>query len=235
MDSNYAFFLLEKTRQDYNLLAQDYARTRAFIPDDIRTLGEYTFEGERVLDSGCGNGRLYEVLRAQKVDYFGIDASEKLIEIAKKNYFGTGAKFQVADSLKLPFPGIFFGNVYSISVLHHIPSREFQLQYLKEARRVLKPEGLLIIRVWDFWKRKQGWKLIFKYILLKLIGKSKLDFGDVFMPWKDSRGNVIVQRYFHCFSKKELEELVKKAGFKIKQSWLAGREQRANIYLVAKK
>lgn len=235
MDLNYANFLLEKTRQDYNLLARDYARTRAFIPDDIRALGEYAFEGEKVLDSGCANGRLFEILQDKNADYYGVDISEKLVAIAKKNYFGTRAKFQVVDSLNLPFPGNFFDNVYSISVLHHIPSRKFQLQYLKEARRVLKPEGFLIIRVWDFWKRKQGWNLIFKYAFLKLIGRTKLDFGDVFMPWKDSKGNVIVQRYFHCFGKKELEESVREAGFKIKQSWRAGREQRANIYLVAEK
>lgn len=233
MEREYAQYLLEKTKKDYNLIAQDYARTRAFVSEDIKKLADYVLSGEKVLDSGCANGRLFEVLREKNVDYFGIDISEKLIEIAKRKY--PEAKFQVADALNLPFPSDFFDKVYSISVLHNIPSHEFQLQYLKETRRVLKPGGLLILRVWDFWKRKEGWKLLLKYTFLKLIGKSKLDFFDVFVPWKDSKGNILVERYFHCFTKRELENLVKEAGFKIKESWRAGKDPRTNIYLITQK
>ena len=244
MDRKYAKYLLEKTTKDYNLIAKDYARTRAYIPKDIETLGEYTWEGERVLDLGCANGRLFEILRGKNVDYFGIDISEKLIEIAKKKYlhlhsknFGVGARvsFQAGNALNLSFPANFFDKIYSISVIHNIPSRDFQLQYLKEARRVLKPKGLLILRVWDFWKRKAALKLLLKYTFLKLIGKSKLDLKDVFVPWKNSEGRIIIERYFHCFTKKELEELVRKAGFEIKESWRSGKDPRTNIYLIAEK
>jgi len=233
MERKYAEYLLKKTYQDYNLIAEDYTRTRAFIPEDIKEMTEYALVGERVLDSGCANGRLFGVLKRKKVDYFGIDFSEKLIEIARKKY--PEAKFQVANCLNLPFPANFFDKVYSISVLHNIPSRDFQFQYLKEAKRVLKPEGFLILRVWDFWRRKEGWKLFFKYTFLKLVKKSKLDFFDVFVPWKDSKGKVLVERYFHCFTKKELENLVKETGFKIKKIWRAGKDPRTNIYLIAQK
>lgn len=233
MNRKYAEYLLARTKENYNLIATDYTRTRAFIPEDIRALGEYAWERDKVLDSGCANGRLYEVLRNKKVDYCGVDFSEKLIEIAKKNY--PEAKFQVADTLNLPFPSNFFDKIYSISVLHNIPSKNFQLQYLKETKRVLRPKGLLIMRVWDFWRRKVAASLLLKYTLFKLIGKSQLDLKDVFVPWKDSRGKIIIQRYFHCFTKNELEELVKKAGFKIKKSWRGGRDPRTNIYLIAEK
>lgn len=234
MDIEYAKYLLRKTRQDYNLIAEDFSRTRAFASEDIKSLGGYALPWDKVLDSGCGSGRFFEVLKGKKVDYFGIDASEKLIAIAKKNYFGTGAKFQVADSLNLPFPANFFGAVYSISVLHHIPSREFRLRYLKEARRVLRQEGILVLRVWDFWKTKEGLKLILKYGLLKLVGKKHFDFGDIFLPWKNSEGKILAERYFHCFTKRELENLAKEAGFKIKKIWRAGRGKFSNIYLIAK-
>ena len=119
--------------------------------------------------------------------------------------------------------------------MHNIPSPEFQLQYLKEARRVLKPGGLLILRVWDFWKRKAALRLISKYTFLKLIGRSKLDFKDVFVPWKDSEGKILIQRYFHCFTQGELENLVKKTGFIIKKIWRSGKDPRINIYLIAEK
>lgn len=228
-----AKFLIEKTKKDYNLLAKDYTRTRAFIPEDIRKLAELVKEGETILDSGCGNGRLFSLLKEKKVHYFGIDISEKLIEIAKMTF--PEATFQVGDALNLPFPENFFDKVFSISVLHHIPSKEFQLRYLRESKRVLKKGGWLILRVWNFLKRKEGIKLILKYTILKLIGKSKLDFFDVFLPWKDSQGKILTQRYFHCFRKKELENLAKEAGFKILKCWEEGKEKRANLYLIGEK
>jgi len=234
MDKNYAQYLLSKVIDDYNLIAEDYARTRAFIPEDIRALGEYTESGDRVLDLGCANGRLSEVIKNKNVIFWGVDVSEKLIGIAKEKY--PEAKFQIASGLNLPFSGNYFDKIYSISVIHNIPSKEFQLQYLAEAERVLKPGGLLILRVWDFWRKKEGVRLFLKYAFLKLIGRSKLDFGDVFLPWKDSAtGKAKVQRYFHCFTKTELENLTKEVGFKIKKIWREGKDPRTNIYLVVEK
>ena len=224
---------MKETEQNYDLLAEDYARTRAFIPDDIKQMADYVSPGERVLDMGCANGRLFTVLREKKADYFGIDISEKLIEIAERDY--PQANFQVADALALPFPDNYFDKVLSVSVLHNIPSREFRFKYLQEAQRVLKSKGLLVLRVWHFWKRKEGWQIFFKHFFLKLAGKSKLGLYDVFVPWKNSQGQIIAQRYFHCFSKNGLVCLVKKAGFKVKKAWLGGKDPRTNIYIIAEK
>ncbi len=233
MDINYAKYLLEETRRNYNLTAKDYTRTRSFIPEDIKLLADYAKESDKILDSGCASGRFFSVLKDKKVDYFGIDSSEELIGIAKKSY--PEAKFEIADALNLPFPDNFFDKVYSISVLHNIPSKDFQIRYLKEAKRVLRPGGILMLRVWDFWKRKEGWKLFLKYAFLKLLGKTKFDFFDVFVPWKNDKGKVVVQRYFHCFTKEKIVSLTKEAGFKIKEVWREGKDPRTNIYIVAGK
>ncbi|MCP6718411.1 MAG: hypothetical protein KJI70_02635, partial [Patescibacteria group bacterium] len=76
------------------------------------------------------------------------------------------------------------------------------------------------------------WQLLIKYTLLKLIGKSKLDWNDIYEPWGKK-----TKRYYHWFSKKELENLVKEAGFKIEKSGIAknNKKNRQNIYIVAKK
>jgi len=233
MERKYAEYLLEKTLTDYNLLAEDFARSRDFIPDDIRKLAGYIKENDKVLDSGCGNGRFYELTKEKKADYYGIDFSEKLIEICQKKY--PLARFQKAGGFQLPFPDNFFDKVFSISVLHHIPSKELQTKFLEESKRVLKPGGLLVIRVWDFWKRRIFPKLFIKHAFLKIAGKSKLDFKDVFWVWKDSAGKSSVERYFHCFTKRELEKLTRKTGFRIKKSWRSGKSPRTNIYLIAEK
>jgi len=233
MEKEYAEYLLEQTKENYNKTAEEYTRTRAHIAEDIHSLADYAKDGDKILDSGCASGRLFGVLKDKKVNYFGVDMSERLIEIAKKNY--PDGNFQIANTLSLPFADNFFDKIYSISVIHNIPSKDFQLQYLKESKRILKPEGLLILRVWDFWKRKQGWKLFLKYAFLKLVGKSKMDLFDVFMPWKRQDGSILVQRYFHCFTKREIENLVKETEFIVEKSWRAGKDPRTNIYLIAQK
>ena len=201
--------------------------------EEVRFLvDDYVIAGEKILDLGCGNGRLFEFLRDKKIDYIGIDNSEKLIEIAKKRY--PKARFQVADVLNLPFPDNFFDKIYSIAVLHHIPSEEFRLQFLKEARRVLKPGGLLILTVWDLWRKPSFRKKIYKSILLKIIGRSKLDFYDILISGMGMR-----DFYFHCFRKRGLEDLVKKGKFKIKESGIITvplkKRKNSNFYIIAEK
>jgi ubiquinone/menaquinone biosynthesis C-methylase UbiE len=229
MDLEYARYLLAKNIEDYEILAKDFSRTRQKVWKEMDFLFEdYLVPGERVLDLGCGNGRWFPLFQEKKVDYIGIDNSEELIEIAKDKY--PQGRFQKADALSLPFSNNSFDKVYSIAVLHHIPSREFRLQFLKEVKRVLKPEGTLVLTVWRF-HQKEELLLLFKYTILKILGKSKLDFKDIFEPWGKR-----IDRYYHCFSKKELLNLVKEADFKIIKVSLVKNERgnRQNIYLLAK-
>jgi len=51
MEKKYAEYLLKKTKKDYNLIAEDFSRTRARIWDEIRFLFDnYLIEGDRVLE-----------------------------------------------------------------------------------------------------------------------------------------------------------------------------------------
>jgi len=236
MDRKYAEYLLEKTRKDYNLIADEFSRTREYIPEERKKLLlQYITPGEKVLDLGCGNGRFYEVLG--NIDYYGVDISEKMIETAKNRY--PKAKFQVTDALNLPFPNNFFDKIFSFAVFHHIPSQEFRLQFLKEARRVLKKEGLLILTVWNLnpcqmiliggYRRAEDF---LKYQIFKILRKLNLDFGDFFISWQN-----IIPRYIHCFTFNGLKKLTQKAGFKIKDGGILKslKSKESNIYLVAQK
>jgi len=230
MDLEYAQYLLEKTIKDYNLLSEDFSRTRQFTWD-IEILSQYVLNGDMVLDLGCGNGRLLEILKKKKIEYFGLDASQKLIEIARKKY--PQNRFEVGDILKLPYPDNFFDKVLAIRILHHIPSKEFQLQALQEIKRILKPGGLLILTVWNVWGSKHKINLfrVIKYGFLKIIGRSKLDYGDAFIPWWKVKEKTL--RYFHFFTKRELRSLVQEAGFEVEKLWSCQFQGQSDIYLVA--
>ncbi len=159
----------------------------------------------------------------------GVDVSEKLIEVAKKKY--PQNNFLVADNLNLPFLDNNFDKVFSVAVLHAIPSDELRKKAVAELKRVLRPEGLLFVTVWDMW-RKDTFLLPLKYSFLKLIRKSKLDFGDAFVPWSNK-----AKRFYHFFTKKELYSLIKIVGFNILKKGVVKNEtgRRSNIYLIAKK
>lgn len=237
MKREYAKYILNKTKEDYSLIADDFSRTRSFAWDELKLLVQYITPDDKVLDLGCGNGRLLQIFEDQDIEYIGIDNSEKLIKIAKEKY--PQKNFQVADALNLPFPDNCFDKIYSVAVLHHIPSIELRFQFLKEAKRTLRPGGLLVLTVWNLWQRKTAWKLLIKTTILKLLRKSQLDFRDIFYPWKNSGKEIIAQRYFHLFTQKELKKLFKKAGFKIKEIGILEKKRKekkwTNIYLIAEK
>ena len=238
MDKNYAEKILEQTKHDYNLIAGRFSSTRTtrnFIWKDLEPLVDYTNSGDKVLDAGCGNGRLYPALKERNIEYFGIDNSDQLIKIAKEKF--PEANFQIADILKIPFPDNYFDKIYCIAVLHHIPSDELRLQAMKELKRALKPKGLLILTVWNLWQRKNIWNQVFMNMLRKIIGKSQLDARDILNPWKDQTGKVLAQRYIHAFTKVELKKIAEKAGFKVKEVGITFRPElkNNNIYLVAEK
>ena len=233
MDKNYAQYLLRKGVENYNLIAEEFSSKRQELWLEMEFLfNDYLVAGDKVLDLGCGNGRFFELFKDKNVDYLGVDSSEKLIGIASTKY--PQAKFQLADALSLPFPNNQFDKIYSIAVLHHIPSKELRLSFLEEAKRVLKSGGSFVLTVWK--PKDKGERFLkAKFLLKKVFGLAGgLDIGDVIEPWFGKNKG---ERYIHCFSEKELVVLAKQAGFEVKKSGLVKNEKgnRQNIYLVAQK
>ena len=153
-----------------------------------------------------------------------------MIECAKK-WQGDKGKFIHADALSLPLENSQFDVAVSFGVLHHIPSKKFRKQFLKEAHRVLKKDGLLIVTVWNL-RNKRLTPIIKKHTIKKLLGRSKLDFRDVFLPF----GKKQDVRYLHAFTEKELHKLLKKNGFEIKEiKSVKRRGDNENIVAVCRK
>lgn len=209
MDSK---FILNKLKEDYNNIALKYSQVREKEWKEMDFLFDKVLEKDKVLDLGCGNGRFYPAFKKRKAEYYGIDFSSKLIEIAKEKY--PSGNFSVSDVFDLKFQNEFFDKVYSIAVLHHMPEEELRIKFLKEATRVLKTKGLLVLTVWD------------------LKDKQKNNEKDVFLSWYGAK-----DCYFHVFTLKELEELVVFSGLKIieKGEIIVGQRPYNNFYIICQK
>lgn len=107
-------------------------------------ISEAAEASQRILDLGCGEGTRLGLLRTNG-DRYGVDISEYAVGRAKKKY--PKVKFYQGDITKLPFKSIFFDLVYSMFVLEHVRQPE---ELLKEAVRVLKKRGTLIIGAPNF-------------------------------------------------------------------------------------
>jgi len=231
MDKNTQKELLTIVKDNYESIAAEFDETRKKgIWPELLNLTNDVKDGDKVLDAGCGNGRLLEAFSGKKIKYLGVDQSENLIKLARQKY--SNFEFAVADILDLgKINELDFDYVYSIAVLHHLPDQELRLNALRQLRNKIKDDGRIIISVWNLWANKKNKKLIWKYFFLKLIGKNKMDFGDILFHWKNEAEDVSKKRYYHAFTKWELTRLVKKAGLKIEKLY----KDQYNYYLVLKK
>jgi ubiquinone/menaquinone biosynthesis C-methylase UbiE len=108
---------------------------------------DFVDSGDKILDLGCGNGRLFDVLKDKDVEYIGIDNSPKLLAEARELHAEDQYRFIEADALNLPFKDNEFDKIISIAVLQHIPSYNYRVLFLKECLRTLKKGGKLILTV----------------------------------------------------------------------------------------
>jgi ubiquinone/menaquinone biosynthesis C-methylase UbiE len=141
--------LTEKAREDWNRLAEDYESFReesgtyneiVEIPAMLSLIGDV--KDKIVLDAGCGHG-YYSILLAKKgAMVTGIDISERMIELAKKNAENAYVKCQffVCDIQDL---SMFGSNMFDIVTSSIVAGYLDDLgKAFLEVFRVLKPEGI---------------------------------------------------------------------------------------------
>ena len=102
--------------------------------------------GMRVLDSGCGYGRLSaELLREfPKVSVYGVDISRNYVEIFNKD-LGSKGKALVGDVRRLPFKDNYFDGEFVVTIFTHLKSEDDLRKAFSEMMRVIKPGGKFVV------------------------------------------------------------------------------------------
>ncbi|MCC7429393.1 class I SAM-dependent methyltransferase [bacterium] len=130
-------------------------------------------KGEKVLDIGCGRGEVVFQTANLGAISTGIDYSESAINFAQKtrelheNEIKSRTNFICVNAEKLDFTDKTFDKIFLLDVVEHISKNELYT-ILREARRVLKKDGKLIIHSTpNVWSRTYGYWLGGIFTLLK--------------------------------------------------------------------
>lgn len=132
----------------YDTLAQQYDAGRiGYSPDLYRTIVEYGIApSARILDVACGTGLASRPFAENNYSVTGVDRSEAMLEIARKNV--PEAQWVHGDVSALPFEPDAFDLAVSAQAFHTLD----RTAALDEMMRVLKPNG--VVAIW--WKQLVG-------------------------------------------------------------------------------
>ena len=102
------------------------------------------FEGRRILDFGCGSGKLLRHLlpEAERCEIHGCDIHEPSIEWVRQNLVPPMHVFVNGETPPLPFPDEHFDLIWAMSVFTHLTAH--WADWLLELHRVLTPDGRLV-------------------------------------------------------------------------------------------
>lgn len=156
----------------YNRIAKEYVE-RIFNELDGKPLDRQLLDRFAggitgpACDLGCGPGQIARYLSERGAEVCGIDLSQRMIEQARR--LNPGIEFARGNMLSLDVADEAWGGIVAFYSIIHIP-RDEVVAALSEMKRVLRPEGLLllsfhigdeILHVKDMWGERVSLDFIF--------------------------------------------------------------------------
>jgi len=201
----------------------DRARNLGLYPPERAMVERFMSPPATVLDVGCGAGREAFELTRMGYSVVGVDVAPALLEQARAiaAELGTDIDFRLGDGKSLDFPDGSFDYVLLITqMIHHVPMHANRVGLLREAGRVLKSEGRILLTYNDHDIAKNhepwgaGWRSDAEEADELAAAYNILEAGDCFT--KDCQGKPSeVFGYGHQLPRKEMEAEVQEAGLSI--------------------
>lgn len=124
----------------YSNLKDDQKQLTSLLRDKIMFLIQEVGSNKKILEVGCNDGYMGEILLKENNDVYGIDIVKKKLELASKR----GLKVKECDIEKKPFP--YPSDYFDIVILGDVIEHIFDTDgLLEKCKRVLKKGGKLII------------------------------------------------------------------------------------------
>lgn len=219
----------------YNSFAEVYDDFMDNVPYDewidgiVKKLQEHNIEDGLVLDLGCGTGTITEGLAIKGYDMIGVDGSEDMLAIAMNKNVKT--KFNILylcqDITEFELYGTVRAIVSCCDTLNYITEPEDLLRVFKLVNNYLEPDGVFLFDVNSelkytdmladntfaenredaafIWENTYDVKSRLNEYALTLFIKNEED--DSFSRYEEFH-------YQRAYSRKEIEDLLSKAGLK---------------------
>jgi SAM-dependent methyltransferase len=172
---------------DSQIIAAPLARA------DMRFCEKHFPKPGRLLDLGCGTGRLCAHFAEKGFECFGVDLSDEMLAKARTVSNVTWLKANIVEMHDLS--GASFDYVACLfSTLGMVRTPEHRRAVVANAFRLLKPGGTFVVHVHNRWFRGLGWR--------RFLG------GDVTMPQAYGGAALTI----HHFSRQEITGLIRNAG-----------------------
>ncbi|WAH37548.1 class I SAM-dependent methyltransferase [Alicyclobacillus dauci] len=129
---------MELSPQLYHLLVRPPLWTKRYIHNVINR--HFQLQNQIVMDFGSGVGSNCQLADPDK--YIGLEICPKRVKFASQIY--PQYRFVHFNGGALPTPTEYVDCILIVAVLHHISSREVS-EYIREFRRILKPDGKILV------------------------------------------------------------------------------------------
>lgn len=133
-------------KDQYKNIAGWYDRIFEPMNSGLRKIGLKMYPvspGMDILDIGCGTGAHLKLYQNKKCNVFGVDLSPAMIKIAQRK-LGNNAELKLIDATNTGYEENKFDLILSSTVLHEM-SPQVSSDVLKEAKRILKKDGRILI------------------------------------------------------------------------------------------
>ena len=213
--------LLKINQEFYDQFARSFARSRAPSEPGLEVIIDRISSGDRVLDLGCGHGRIASLL-PPGVAYTGMDFSaEMLAEAVKRIANKIQATFVIGNLTDEVWPEIVtdisYNWVFMRAVLHHIPSYPNRRRLIIKAAQRLTLDGTLVLANWQFLNVKRLQKRLIPWSQLNL-QPTDVEPGDYLLDWKRDGYGI---RYVHLIDEAETQKLAQDAGLTLHNLYFA--------------